>query len=150
MALRGDREEFEPAVAVSDATTTAWPPHVAFASLGPVLLVRSPLPLSTAVAQLSVRLDSFGLNECLDGDGFRLYRLPESDFLGWERLASRLPWSERAGVGATGDDRRAGVVCGQPNGWSSVTRLSALGWDVCREILRCERARLCAAVWRDL
>jgi hypothetical protein len=150
MALRGDREQFEPTLATPESTTAAWPVHVAFASLGPVLLVRSCTRLSTCVAQLSVRLDSFGLHECLEGDGFRLFRLPESDFLGWERLASRLPWSERVGVDAASDDRRAGVVCGHPHGWSGVTRLSALGWDVCREILRCERARLCASVWRDL
>jgi hypothetical protein len=124
------------------------PLHVATAMLGPVLLIRSCRPLSAPIAHLSIRLDSFGPRESLVGRDFRIYRLPDSDFFGWERLAARLPWCEQAGPPSS-EFMRAGVVRGQRGGWTGVSRLSALGWEVCSEILASERAQLCPSVWRE-
>jgi hypothetical protein len=105
--------------------------------------------MNAAVAHFAVRLDSYGLRECLEGSAFRLYRLPESDFFGWERIAAQLPWFERASRPSRPQRNRAGIVTGRARGWQNVNRLSALGWDVCKEILRAESAELCSAVWRD-
>jgi hypothetical protein len=54
--------------------------------LGPVLLVAWPAPPSREWRRECV-IDSYGVRESLWlGDG-RLFRLPDSDFFGWERLA---------------------------------------------------------------
>ena len=81
----------------------ACPPDV-LASLGPVLClhaVADPHPLSglrrAARVIAQVRLDSDGPHEqlrFLDATGaccWRLHLLPDSDYLAWERLLSRLP-----------------------------------------------------------
>lgn len=68
----------------------------ALAALGPVLAVaRLPprAPLATAaLSPLLVRIDSDGLDESFELDaGCRLFRLPDTDYLAWQRLAERLP-----------------------------------------------------------
>ncbi|MFZ5638447.1 MAG: Hemin transport protein [Pseudomonadota bacterium] len=88
-------------------------------------------------AELRCGIDSDGWHECLhfrDREGdccWRLYLLPDSDFLAWERLQARLPVVEAKP--ATGDAisgrlwRRLSARVGVAPWQSSVIRLHALG-----------------------
>ena len=87
----------------------------ALAALGPVLCLhdaREPHPLSgwrrAVSAHVCIRLDSDGPSEAIcfeDGEGrhcWQLHRLPASDFLAWEQVASRLPQASAPGPAPRG------------------------------------------------
>jgi hypothetical protein len=113
------------------------------ARLGPVLLVRGSGCVRLRQGRRSCAIDSFGVRESLHFDDCRIYRLADSDYLGWEHIAAVCrdgvaPRIDRAGAPM----RRAHVVRSAERTWIPVTQLSALGWQQVEEILCWEGARL--------
>lgn len=132
--------------------------------LGPVLLVRRDALDGASTWRLSASIDSDGVREVLQVRDWRLYRLPDSDYLGWERVVADLDEAPR--VHETDRTRRAwsttsaeaepshcvaraSLARAGRSGWLPVKRVSALGWDVTAQILRIEAATLCAAAWSE-
>lgn len=128
----------DPVVALSTA------PRAALRALGPVLLIGIRAPACQSWRRECV-IDSFGVRESLWLGDCRLFRLPDSDFYGWERLADEARLHPRSlrcrGVSLRVDAR---VVRASPAGWSAVRQLSALGWEQARQI-----AQLEGAAWRE-
>lgn len=122
-------------------------PFARLAELGPVLLVRIEPDVRRAWA-LSVSVDARGVRECLHIPRWRIYRLPDSDYLGWERLTERVG-SVGHRIVYPGRPRRAGVVCATARGWQTATRISLPGWRLVEEVLKDETATLSAAVWQN-
>jgi hypothetical protein len=112
-------------------------------ALGPVLLVALPTPASRAWHRECV-IDSYGVRESLWLGDCRLFRLPDSDFFGWERITYESPLHPRS-LPSRGASRRcdARVVRASPAGWSAVHQLSALGWEQARQIVQLEGATWC-------
>jgi hypothetical protein len=125
------------------------PPSLLLAGLGPVLLVCCP-PLRTNHAWvLCHSVDSLGVREFIDAGGQRVYRLPDSDYLGWERLAGGCESRAIDAVRRPDPRRRLASVARVHAGrWQPVTRLSELGWELTRHLLHLESACRCAAAWR--
>ncbi len=88
-------------------------------------------------AEVRCGIDSDGWHECLqfrdrNGDGcWRLYLLPDSDFLAWERLQARLPVFEAQPIAGEAVSsrlwRRLSARVGGESWQSNVIRLHALG-----------------------
>jgi hypothetical protein len=131
----------------STSVATLYPP---LAQLGPVLLLRRRGEARDALWRLRTCIDSYGVRESLSIAGWRLFRLPDSDYLGWERLGAHcIAEVERDRAWHIGVRARASLVQAGPRGWHAVRRLSGLGWDVAQQILKREAATLCDAAWRD-
>jgi hypothetical protein len=110
--------------------------------LGPVLLIHAPSDASHAWC-LHTSIDSFGVRESLRIAEGRVYRLPDSDFLGWERLASHCgAGCEGAARGWPPTPRLASLVQSDAHAWRPVARISAPGWEQVQQVLRIESATL--------
>lgn len=125
-----------------------YPP---LSQLGPVLLLRNASRRTDLRWRLRICIDSYGVRESLSVAGWRLFRLPDSDYFGWERLGARCIEEREPDerVRRNAAPLRASLAQAGPRGWEPVRRLSGLGWDVAQQILRRESATLCAAAWRD-
>lgn len=117
--------------------------------LGPVLLVCGRERAAAAAWRLRTCIDSDGVQECLELGAWRVYRLPDSDFLGWDRLGSLCRCEGRPGPPSPQHAQRASLAVAGDHGWEPVRRISAMGWEVARRIVQREAAILCAAAWRD-
>jgi hypothetical protein len=107
-------------------------------ALGPVLL------LSLARSQgagwrLVTTVDALGVREYLDCGRWRAYRLPDSDFLGWERLAhlcTGVPASRCASIRVASPKAHIARFAG--GHWIDVSHVSVVGWEVAQSVMRLE------------
>jgi hypothetical protein len=149
-------EPFPPSPAMAPAHTAAcmaptWP---LLAAAGPLLWRHRgprPLPPLHAPAIARERIDSDGVLEWLEfDDGHVAWLLPDSDYLGWERLQHRIA-ARRAGIDVFGGcvalvARRAqarrlgwrhGVFVADPGGAvRAVRRVSILAQELIGRVLR--------------
>lgn len=132
-----------PATGWTPASTARLPRSPRLASLGPVLLVTVPGRDAQGPWQVGVTIDGDGVREWIDLGPCLLFRLPDSDYHAWERLAhahASIPAvPQRRGNRTPGRALVVAVVGGQ---WRSVLRLSAWGWEQAQRIARLERVRL--------
>ena len=129
----------------SDAALRSIP---CFAGLGPVLMVRCAPCEFLPGWRICQTIDSFGVREYLECGALRLHRLPDSDYLGWERIAHDAGIVEapcRSAIAAH-PERIASTVWVRASRVEPVVRLSSIGWHVVQSLLRIERARLVDAV----
>ena len=127
-----------PSAAVFARSLTRW-----LASLGPVLLIRDPGARRHAHCARSCAIDSYGVREALHIDDSRVYRLADSDYFGWDHVASHCVETRARRIERDSSiGRRAHLVRGHDRAWMPVAQLSALGWQQVREILHMEGARL--------
>jgi hypothetical protein len=107
-------------------------------ALGPVLLLSLARPQG-AGWRLVTTVDALGVREYLDCGRWRAYRLPDSDFLGWERLAhlcSGGPVSPRTAIRLA--PPRAQIARFAGGHWVDVSRVSVVGWEVAQSVMRLE------------
>lgn len=124
-------------------------------ALGPVLLVGRRPPVhgvpATSARDWRVRIDCEGCDESflLAGE-WRVFRLPDTDYLGWQRLVDALaPQAETPERRALPWLRRAWVVRFAGSRAVGQRRLSLAGALRAAELARRERARLASAGFRD-
>jgi hypothetical protein len=121
----------------------------ALESLGPVLLVQRTRSDTDTAWTLCSAVDAHGVREFVQAGPWRLYRLPDSDYLGWDRLAGLCRCSDAAADIRKREPGRASLARVAAQRWQGVSRLSPIGWDVTREILGIEAAQLCRAAWEN-
>lgn len=154
MALR-----FEAAAAVPEPSAWDLPPggvcrnrpRGALEQLGPVLLVARRSRAPDLSWRLGNVIDAYGVREFVETSRWRLYRLPDSDFLGWERLSHLCqPWPATPPPARVPHARCASHARFAPSGWTQVAHVSDVGWELTHTILRLEAAHLCRAAWLDV
>lgn len=114
------------------------------AALGPVLLVSDAGRATAGPWRVGVTIDGDGVREWIDLGPCRLFRLPDSDYHAWERLADvhGAPPGAPPRQARAATLRRAVVVAAHAHQWQSVARLSLWGWERARQIACLERAAL--------
>lgn len=126
-------------------------PRGALEQLGPVLLVARRAHAPDLSWRLGSVIDAYGVREFVETARWRLYRLPDSDFLGWERLSHLCqPWPTTPPPARMLHSRCASHARFSSSGWSGVPHISQVGWELTQTILRLEGAHLCRAAWLDM
>ena len=141
--MAGSRFELADYAVAPPAAGFARSLMVWLSSLGPVLLIRDPGTRRHMRCAHSCAIDTYGVREALHFDDSRVYRLADSDYFGWDHVASRcVETGARRIERDSSIRRRAHLVRGHDRAWMPVAQLSALGWQQVREILHVEGARL--------
>jgi hypothetical protein len=125
--------------------------HCALEALGPVLLVSRLSFAADARWRLGSVIDAYGVREFVEASRWRLYRLPDSDFLGWERLSHLCePWVPMPQPLRMSRSHCASLARYASGGWNAVAHLSDVGWELTQTILRLEAAHLRRSAWLDV